>query len=63
MRLSFLTGSSCLRIRILPEGGGRLPHGRLLGASLPLSVPPPSAPSHPVSPNSLLMQGVSISEV
>lgn len=38
--------------------GGRLPRGRVLGAPLPLSAPPPCATSHSVPPNSQLMQGL-----
>ena len=57
-------GSSCvigssLRIRESSwRMGGRLPRGRVLGAPLPLSAPPPCATSHSVPPNSQLTQGL-----
>lgn len=59
MGSSFVIGSSLLRIRESNwRVGGRLPRGRVLGVPLPLSAPPSYAVSHPVPPNSQLMQGL-----
>lgn len=44
--------------RVQLEHGGRFPHGRVLGAPLPLSAPPPCATSRSVPPNSQLIQGL-----